>query len=132
MPASKRVRAYHKYQASNTAAARPKKPPTDPPMMAPRFDVEVVVFVLLFWAPATEELVGNIVCVSVIGVIYTLPSAAVDDNMEVIVLSEGRMVLEVDGDVGVTGNLLPPEPIAVHEVPKSVFITVFVTGKTVV
>lgn len=108
--------------------------------MAPRFDVEVVVFPLLFWAPATEELVGNIVCVSVIGVMNTLPSAAVHDDMEVTVLSEGRMVLEVDevddvddvGDVGVTGNLPPPVLIAVHEVLKSVFTTVFVTGKTVV
>ena len=108
--------------------------------MAPRFDVEVVVFALLFWAPATEELVGNIVCVSVIGVANTLPSAAVHDDMEVIVLSEGRIVLEVNevdgvddvGDVGVTATLLPPELVAVHEVLKSVFTTVFVTGKTVV
>jgi hypothetical protein len=105
--------------------------------MAPRFDVEVVVFALLFWAPATEELVGNIVCVSVIGVMNILPSAAVHDDMEVIVLSEGRMVLEVDDvdevdDVGVTDNLPPPVLIAVHEVLKRVFTTVFVTGKTVV
>lgn len=85
--------------------------------MAPRFDVDVVVFVLLFWAPAPDELVGNIVCVSVTGVIYTLPSAAVDDDMEVIVLSEGRMMLEEDEeDVDVTVDLLPPELITVHEV----------------
>jgi len=82
--------------------------------------------VLLFRAPAVEEPVGDIVCVSVTSVTRTLPFAAVDDDIAVTVLSTGGIKLEVDADV--VDVTTPPG----HEVPKSVFTTVAVTGKTVV
>jgi len=86
---------------------------------------------LLFRAPVVEEPVGGIVCVSVTSVTRTLPFAAVDDDIAVTVLSTGETKLEVDWDVVDTG-LPPPELTPVHEVAKSVFTTVAVTGKTVV